>query len=47
MVEGADSGLDKKRMHGECHKIRPSDSSEASVQRSAGALKLKPLAGTQ
>lgn len=43
MVEGVDRGLDKRRMHRECHKIRPSDSSEAGVQRSAVALKLKPL----
>lgn len=43
VVEGVDSGLDKRWMHRKCHKIRPSDSSEASVQRSAGALKLKPL----
>lgn len=37
---GGDRGTDKRRR--ECHGIRPSDSSEASVQRSAGALKLKP-----
>lgn len=43
VVEGGDRGLDKRRMHGECQEIRPSDSSEPSVQRSAGALKLKPL----
>lgn len=35
--------VDKKRMHGGCHEIQPSESSEASVQRSAGALKLMPL----
>lgn len=28
---------------GECHGIGPSNSSEALVQRGAGALKLKPL----
>lgn len=36
-------GVDEGRMHKGCHGIRPSQSSEASVQRSAGALKLKPL----
>lgn len=40
---GGDRGLDKRKKHGECHWIRASDSSEASVQRRAGALKLKPL----
>lgn len=35
-------GLDKMRMHGECHEIQPSRPSEASDHRSAGELKLKP-----
>lgn len=43
VVEEGNGELDKRRMHGECHKIQPSDSSETTAQRSAGVLKSKPL----